>query len=323
MGHVRKPQITDNMKSHVYIISIIAALSSAHAQSLDVPPWNATVKVVDDLGQPVDAAQITIGYYVAPPPGQTIATSSIKGETDTNGIFSSSGRTGSTDLFFGANKEGYYSAHSDYELAELKKNDTAKWNPTITLLLKKIGAPIPMYAKRLNTHVPALDKPVGFDLMAGDWIAPYGKGASTDVQFIGHFDKSANDSNFKLTVIFPNRGDGIQEFAPTPLEKTSALRSSQDAPADGYQPQWVQFDNRRAGKPVETNRDENRNYYFRVRTVLDEQGNVKSTLYGKIYGDFMSFSYYLNPTPNERNIEFDPKHNLMQGLKSFEQVTQP
>lgn len=60
-----------------------------------------------------------------------------------------------------------------------------------------------------------------------------------------------------------------------------------------------------------------------MRTVLDEKGHVKSALYGKIYGDFMHFRYYLNPTSNSRNVEFDPEQNLMKGAKSFEQVTAP
>jgi hypothetical protein len=60
-----------------------------------------------------------------------------------------------------------------------------------------------------------------------------------------------------------------------------------------------------------------------VRTVKDHAGNIVSARYGKIYGDFMQFSYYLNPTPNDRNIEFDPKQNLLGGLKSFERVSAP
>ena len=60
------------------------------------------------------------------------------------------------------------------------------------------------------------------------------------------------------------------------------------------------------------------NYFFRVRTVLDEHGNVKSALYGKIYGDFMQFTYYLNPTPNDHNIEFDPPRNLLGGRRRFQ-----
>ncbi len=76
------------------------------------------------------------------------------------------------------------------------------------------------------------------------------------------------------------------------------------------------------------------NYFFRVRTVIDEKGAVKSSLYGKIHGDFVIdpinsktmiiiFTYYLNPTPNSRNIEFDPKQNLLKDLKSDERVDAP
>ena len=74
---------------------------------------------------------------------------------------------------------------------------------------------------------------------------------------------------------------------------------------------------------MESNWDEYRNYYFRVRTKLDENGNVVSARYGKIYGDFMQFSYYFNPTPNDRNVEFDPKQNLMTNLKPDEGVNEP
>jgi hypothetical protein len=191
-------------------------------------------------------------------------------------------------------------------------------------MLKKVGKPIPMYAKGINTHVPALDKPVGFDLMAGDWVAPHGKGVDADILFTGHFDKRADgESDFTLTVNFPKAGDGIQEFSIDRSQGNSGLQSPHEAPTDGYQPQWVQTDNRKPGKPIETNRDSNRNYFFRVRTVLDSNGNVKSALYGKIYGDFMQFRYYLNPTPNSRGVEFDPSKNLLQKLGPGEGVNVP
>ena len=65
------------------------------------------------------------------------------------------------------------------------------------------------------------------------------------------------------------------------------------------------------------------NFYFRVRTKLDESGNVVSARYGKIYGDLAQFTYYFNPTPNDRNVEFDLKQNLMTNLKPNEGVSQP
>jgi len=33
--------------------------------------------------------------------------------------------------------------------------------------------------------------------------------------------------------------------------------------------------------------------------------------------------YYLNPTPNSRNVEFDPKQNLLKSLDPLEQVDAP
>ncbi|MGD0253199.1 MAG: hypothetical protein ABSC01_10940 [Verrucomicrobiota bacterium] len=81
----------------------------------------------------------------------------------------------------------------------------------------------------------------------------------------------------------------------------------------------------RPGQTGKSDYDPNRNCFFRVHTVLDSNGNVKSALYGKIYGDpmQMNFCYYLNPTPNSRNIKFDPKQNLLGSLKSTEQVSAP
>ena len=75
------------------------------------------------------------------------------------------------------------------------------------------------------------------------------------------------------------------------------------------------------------------NYFFRVRTVKKDN-KIVSTNYGKIDRDIdfdiinsdtalLFFTYYLNPTPNDRNMEFDPKRNLLKGLKDAETVTNP
>lgn len=37
----------------------------------------------------------------------------------------------------------------------------------------------------------------------------------------------------------------------------------------------------------------------------------------------LEVSYYLNPTINDRNVEFDPKQNLIKNLKPLEQVKEP
>ena len=296
-------------------------------------PWNVTLKVVGEDGQPVAAAHASVGYHKLPIPGEVLedyrqGSAELAGLTDTNGIFVASHTDASWSLGIDVQKSGYYSTHIGYGLLLPGQQDSAtvaeNRNPTITLVLKKIGKPIPMYAKRVNLRAPVPDKPVGYDFEAGDWIAPYGKGISSDILFAKeYYEKSPREYYSKITVTFPNAGDGLQVYQVPDSEKGSGLRSSHDVPADGYQPELIREICSHPGQPIKCEYDPNRIYFFRVRTVLDEQGKVRSALYGKIYGDFMQFDYYLNPTPNDRNVEFDPKQNLLNGLKSNEQVMQP
>lgn len=80
--------------------------------------------------------------------------------------------------------------------------------------------------------------------------------------------------------------------------------------------------------------NDNQSYYFRLRSTTNEHGQLVSAFYRKIrsYIGFgvrgndtgtIQFTYYLNPTPNDRNLEFDPKKNLFTDLKSTEEVREP
>ncbi len=316
-----------NFKRLLFSIAVVISTYGLRAQSDDLSnEWHATIKVVDESGVPVGGADVAAGYFVAPPPGESIAKESIDGLTDSNGLFIASHRDRSITLGFRAHKEGYYVTHVDYPLGMPNEYNVAKWNPSFTLVLKKITEPIPMYAKKILGGPPVQNQPVGYDLMAGDWVAPQGKGQHSDIIFTQTLSgKPPYDYELKLTVSFPNPGDGIQEFnVPQGLNPGSGLKSPRLAPLNGYQAQIVREARNHPGEEAKhSDYNENRNYFFRVQTFLDQNGNVKSPLYGKIYGDFVQFSYYLNPTPNSRNMEFDPKQNLLKRLKSFEQVNYP
>ena len=304
------------MKTSICLILVIIA-TAAFAQT-SLHEWKVTLKIVDETGEPVVGAKASVGYYSHSVPAL------IDGLTDTNGFFMTSHSARSGILGFSARKAGYYTSREpSYDLGFTY--DPARWNFTVTIILKQIVRQIPMYAKHVADGPPVFNAPVGYDLMIGDWVAPHGNGHTTDIIFSGALDQKAkSDFDYKLTVTFPKQGDGIQVFGLSAADKASELHSSHETPFDGYQPQVVRTMSRHPGEGTkEDMNDRNRNYYFRVRTVLDENGNVKSALYGKIYGDFMQFSYYLNPTPNDRNVEFDPKQNLLKGLKPLEQVTEP
>jgi hypothetical protein len=275
-----------------------------------------TFQVLDDEQRPVEKARVQTGFYYDPKK-QGI----ITGETDTNGLCAIEGIT-HMDMWYSMEKSGYYETEGRYVFGQLEppviNNRWQPWNPTNTVVLKRIKNPVSMYVRQVNLGVPEYQKPLGFDLEKGDWVAPYGKGVCSDIIFYAECDNIGDDSNYNynLTVTFPNEKDGIQTFT-SPEGYSSQLKSAQQAPATGYNPKWVQIRRRTTDKIIEWNYDTNRKYYFRVRTVLDKDGNIVSALYGKIYGDFLYFTYYLNPTSNDRNIEFDPAKNLFGGRDRF------
>src|SRR5437773_4158961 len=145
-----------NMKTIIWPVVVAAAVGCGRAQDTQPPgpEWRATVRVVDEAGQRVSGADVTIGYYISPPANQSVALASKRGKTDPNGLFTASERSRSVDLLFGAVKEGYYKTHLDYELGAPYQYDRARWSPNLTMALKKIGSPIPMYAKYVNLGMP-------------------------------------------------------------------------------------------------------------------------------------------------------------------------
>ena len=83
-----------------------------------------------------------------------------------------------------------------------------------------------------------------------------------------------------------------------------------EAPEEGYENQILTLDYYM--REVVSNIDSS-DYVFRIRTVINEDGKIESTLYGRIEGPILvmgnhqitpiKFIYLLNPTPNDRNLE--------------------
>ncbi len=298
---------------------VIFVIGFSHAQTLPQEHlWTATLKAVDEIGQPVVGARVFVDF--------SVYKEAVSGLTDTNGLLVVSHRDATENLGIRANKNGYYSFLLEYNKGAYNPE---RWNPSLTVLLRRIGEPIPMYAKRQEMKFPELDKFIGFDLEAGDWVTPYGKGFHTDMLFKAHRDiKNDREFTADLTVTFPNKGDGIV-VASSESATGSEFRTSRMAAESGYEPKLdLHYSN--------TNRPPSVfGYFVRVRTELNPDGTTKSALYGKIAGDFrfyagtiaphagMGFDYYLNPTPNDRNLEFDPKQNLINNLKFDEAVKEP
>lgn len=311
------------MKKTLCLIVVGIAISACAQTETPKHDWNVTLKVVDETGQPVEGAKAHVYYML---------TNEIAGLTDANGVFAASHHDGSENLAFQVEKPSYYSSSRPYHMGRNYKPET--WNPMQTIVLRRIGKPIPMYAQRARIELPELGKPIGFDLMEGDWVAPYGHGKTSD--FIFQAQRRLNswqdfDSSFSLT--FHSQDDGLFAIS-MPLDQGSTLRLPAVAPKSGYATELSGQLSDTPSKAWETSEKKDQNYYFRVRTVKDDGGNIVSAHYGKIYGDFkidainsktllIFFQYYLNPTPNSQNVEFNPKQNLFHQLSNRQLVNAP
>jgi hypothetical protein len=183
------------------------------------------------------------------------------------------------------------------------------------------------------------DKLVGYDLVTGDMVSPYGKGTIPDMEFswkptvYTNQEKALPGSySWHFDVRMTNIVDGIFKGKPDGSiggKRGSSYISGYESPAEGYSAIVSLYRNVRAnsngrGSLVDGNDDEHYLYYFRIRTQTNEMGQITNALYGKIYGRINGrFAYYLNSTPNDRNVEFDPERNLFTNLKSTERVTAP
>jgi hypothetical protein len=274
-------------------------------------PFRVTLRVVDDEGQPVSGAQVGVTYEnlkVVEGPKHFVSPREL---SDERGRVTLNGDMSLNRLAYGATKDGYYQTTGlEYYFSVESGARWEPWNPTIELLLKRIENPGPMYVKRVSASLPARGTPVGYDLEAGDWVAPHGKGRTADLVFVGRLDqRGTEDWDWELKVSFSNPGDGLQRFEPGSSNGGSALRSPHEAPANGYLSSLTLARSRRPDIRDRTSFMPDGGYFLRVRTELDAQGHVIRAWYGKIYGDFFDMVYYLNPD-GTRNVEFDPKRNL-------------
>ena len=278
------------------------------------------VHVVDENGLPVGDVDIVGGGWIQGRPDAA----GVKTKTDKDGLVAIKVKTAS-DVGFLFRKDGYYDSRMHWN----PPGEPVKgyWQPNPkeeTVVLKKIQNPVPMYVKGVDEKPPVYGKPLGYDLVAGDWVAPYGKGTVADFvinvngEYRGPFDREIH-----MTVIFSNKKDGIQSFKSLPFYSGSPLGSefwaSHEAPFDGYEPayEYESITTLEAEGRKNPGQRKDQNFYFRVRTELDEKGNVKKAMYGKIYKDFychfwgeelkVSFVYYLNPDQT-RNMEFGKKN---------------
>jgi len=185
----------------------------------------------------------------------------------------------------------------------------------------------------VQADLPALGQECGYDLEKGDWVSPYGKGEKTDFIFIGHREfKARNNFDVLVELTFANPRDGILETKLPSVGKNSRFRSEREAPVDGYN-KSVQIRNAVQNGAFIDTFEQATPFFFRVRTVV-QGGRIIAANYGKISGGLrldgvnsktctILFTYYLNPTSLDQNMEWDTTKNLIPSLKHKETPREP
>ena len=269
----------------------------------------------------------------APLPNESFA------RTDANGFCRLRGRTniGEAGVSVREAPPGFYRPCYGEGWSFKRKNLLGIWQPdnlVATIRLQRVEHPIPLFVKACKLDVKREIAGVNggrfaLDLMAGDWLPPFGKGKVADIEFarLPHEDlgEGVNDSDVRgtsfrdsMSVRFSGEGNGLVESNPPPNLRLR-IRT---APEDGYRPDYLCWTGRNGKLEYVGNYDENRCFCFRIRTRRDDRGRIVEAYYGKIYGDILmytgynfivcgvKFLYYHNPTPLDRNLEWDRKTNL-------------
>ena len=197
------------------------------------------------------------------------------GVTETNGNFQFAvQKIILPEASFHADVPNYYRSIADVKYQKIVAGRWQPWNPVVTAVVRRIVNPIPMYAKRIETVIPAENVILGFDLITGDWVAPYGSGQTPDFLFC--FTKrisGPDDFEGGLVISFTNTFDGILENKERSAE--SVFHLPRYAPNASYETNWTSHisedpkTGRHGDLEVFCADNPNKSYFFRTRSKQD------------------------------------------------------
>ncbi len=293
------------------------------------------IKVLDSKGAPIEGATVEGAYH-----GASSGSGSLEKEfTNKDGIAAVVGRSVfPVDLY--VSKTGYYNSGMTITAREVVDGREIYRDRNVTITLREKRNPIPLYAMKYSGEIPVARGWIGFDLEKADWVAPYGKGITPDLIF--RYEGYAKDffhAQGELQMKFSSPHDGMADITNA-VTAFSQLKVPHEAPVSGFsvkEKRW-KFRFGEGAQDAEYTADESKHYFMRVRSVVGPDGKLLQSNYAKVYHDvifdprmkknekgaaWIRFTYYFNPIPNDRNLEFDVTHNLFERLVQDKQVWEP
>jgi len=308
---------------------------------------NFNFKVLDESGKPVVDAKLSMDALIPSANKDSYKgyiVSSLKGMSDQKGFWSMKGPTPEKPAV-SVRKGGYYDSVAKFSFNNWKE-EPWRWKPyeqCVTLILRKIMNPIPMYAWGMYK----LDYPVkenewvGYDMLQAEWMPPYGKGLTEDVQMCVVCNIGKRDyEKVPLSVVsirFLGKHNGVTGIPDQSVCGQSWFKLPYSAPRDGYMTQefitshFVTLEGDVERHVMNTGTT---NCFFRIRSSVDKDGRFIEGLYGKMPGLVkignggphnitLDLDYYVNPTPNDLNMEWNPKCNLVPKKEAYKVLVYP
>ena len=277
--------------------------------------------------------------------------------TDENGLCHLAGETnnGRTGVNIHYPPNGYYpnSFCVRHQFTQKPLLPLMHWRPTdlvITAKLQRVGHTVPLFVKRMGRKlgsdaIAANGESFAYDLVKGDFMPPFGDGNIADIAFSclspeyigeGKNSRGKEAPRYKNAVVVTFQGDAENGILESPAPDAQAYCWIRSAPEGGYHREVSFSEATSSDLQRREGLDSKKCYCFRIRTERDEGGKIKSSIYGKLYGDpifilegndrwkqkigGISFLYYLNPTPNDRNLEWDRKNNFCDKPGNLEKI---
>ena len=311
------------------IIAVVVLLSVTHAMAFPTLKKDPVYREARRNG-----AQAKIELHVAEDDGTPVADAKIKaylgmnfrpkgtwvnGTTDTNGVFVLEGKTCGDEIEVFVTKDGYYKSHVEYCYAMMgEEHDVkdGKWQPygaEEKIVLRPIKNPLEAMRcsnERRYRFTERICEWIGFDIAENDFVAPFGKGETSDFEVFLDWDGKRLDCErigFKVRFTQPYSG-----YYEVPIEGESELTTPYSVMPNMSYSQTAEFCDKRDGKRIGDNFDKSKCWVVRSRCRMDAKGELTANytvvrflgISGSSEGKAgFCFMGAFNPTPNDTNLE--------------------